>query len=366
MTRRRTWTNEELLAESRKYSGLGRGAFSKGSASAYTLSCRRGLISSMPWLGEKCHRWTDSELLALSREYAGKTVREFKEGNHRAFRVSENRGLLPRMTWLVKERRHRSDSEVLEESRKYTGQGRGAFRKGSPGVYDVARKRGLLSVMTWLGGRPKVTDRIYFVYKYTFPDGMTYVGLTMQLHVRRVQHTEPGSPVFEYARLTGFRVPSMEIIGSGMTQGEAVTEEGRVVQLYASSNKSLNKGRTGEGSGSVGAAVKKWTRSRIVAVSRRFGRVTDFQKRFPGAYNAARRYKIIHELFPKRIKWTDEYLVSCASQCLSRSDFKMKHGRAYDVARINGLLPKLFPTTLRRNGLKNLQSQVPFAVGAVK
>ena len=87
MTRRRTWTDEELLTESRKYSGLGRGAFSKGSASAYALSCRRGLISSMPWLGERCHKWTDSELLALSREYTGKTVREFKEVNHRAFRA---------------------------------------------------------------------------------------------------------------------------------------------------------------------------------------------------------------------------------------------------------------------------------------
>jgi predicted GIY-YIG superfamily endonuclease len=90
-----------------------------------------------------------------------------------------------------------------------------------------------------------------------------------------------------------------------------------------------------------------WTRAKILNSARACANRTEFQKKFPGAYDAAIRLRLqskIQRMLPRRLPepfWTDERLISEARKYSTRMDFKTRAPSAYVIAGRKGMRDKV-------------------------
>jgi predicted GIY-YIG superfamily endonuclease len=90
-----------------------------------------------------------------------------------------------------------------------------------------------------------------------------------------------------------------------------------------------------------------WTRAKILKSAQACGDRTEFQRKFPGAYDAAMRLQLlpeIHRMIPRRHPkpfWTDNRLISEAKKYATRIDFKSHAPSAYVIAGRKGIRDKL-------------------------
>lgn len=90
-----------------------------------------------------------------------------------------------------------------------------------------------------------------------------------------------------------------------------------------------------------------WTRAKIIMSARACGDRTEFQRKFPGAYDAAMRLRLlpeIHRMIPRRRRepfWTEDRLISEAKKYSTRMDFKRHAPSAYVIAGRKGIRDKL-------------------------
>lgn len=311
------WSRETVFAESRKYTGLGRHRFFKGCRSAYNRAWTSGWLDEMVWLeppapsGRRRYPPLSRELVILeSKKYIGRGRWAFSKGSPRHYTYAYNHGMLAFMGWLGGDPRrfisHKSRGkwtyeDIVKESKKFAGLGRNAFKNGCRGAYMAARRLGILGDLTWLGRRSNpVLDRIYVVYKYVFPDDSTYVGITIDLPRRHSQHQRGvgGSAVFSRAKELGMsRIPCATVVAEGISQKEALLlEDGIVSDLHKGSKVCLNRGKTGECSGSVGGSITKWTKKRVFDTAVGVLGAREFRDKFPGAFDAAYRHGWLPEL----------------------------------------------------------------------
>ena len=233
----------------------------------------------------------------------------------------------------VKRRRRRwTDEELLEISKAYSGLGRSGFASGDPSAYNVSLKRGLLERMTWLGQRINpFRDPCYSLYKYSFPDGAVYVGITMRPDQRKWQHaTQEDSAVFRHSKLTGAS-PVLTIVKSGLTREDARAEEGNLIDLLTrDGNVSvLNRAPAGAFSSATGSVIHKWTKMAIVEVAKMCRSRREMSLRYASAYQAAYRHGWLDDIpLPRfksgwdtglkttnKSKWTLEDICSLAKTC---------------------------------------------------
>ena len=84
-------------------------------------------------------------------------------------------------------------------------------------------------------------EKIYKVYKYTFPDGKVYIGTTKNtLQERKDCGYQHNKKLTDAIRKVGWQNVRKDIIASGLDQSEAFEEEKRQIALYDSRNE--NKG----------------------------------------------------------------------------------------------------------------------------
>ena len=90
-----------------------------------------------------------------------------------------------------------------------------------------------------------------------------------------------------------------------------------------------------------------WTRDRILEKASGCPDRTAFQRRYPGAYDAAMRMRMlpeIHKMIPRRYKkalWTEERLEKEAQKYSRRGEFKKKSPSAYVMAGRKGIREKI-------------------------
>jgi len=93
-----------------------------------------------------------------------------------------------------------------------------------------------------------------------------------------------------------------------------------------------------------------WTLQKITEAASKCKNRRELQTKFIGAYKAAARLDILHELYPDyaQIQWTDEMLKAEASKYKSRGAFAANSSSAYVIARKRGLLDIICPPKISR------------------
>ena len=305
------WTDDQIILESKKFSGKSKLEFRNGNPKAYRAAIRRNLLEKMTWLSGR-RTWTDDDVIEESKKYAGKGRSSFKRGSPAAWDVAYRRGLVNKMTWLGENNHHYwSWEELVEASKPYAGKGRKAFACGCPKAYRFALREGLLDKLTWLGEKSSpYTDPMWSVYVYKFP-AACYVGLTIDTSIRDLEHRtnhHGGSSVFKYHEKTCIPIPRMTVIANGLTKEQARVMEDSVRKSYERipGMTVLNIARTGKDSGSTGSVSRLWTRPRIEEVAKRCKCRSELKKKYHSAYTRARKLGMLEALFPQKARRTKE------------------------------------------------------------
>lgn len=93
---------------------------------------------------------------------------------------------------------------------------------------------------------------------------------------------------------------------------------------------------------------KKWTKERVVEISRKFTLLKDFRAKEETAYYYARKFDCLKEMTWLRnskkgteVIWTKENIIEAAKECVYVQEFQSKYPVAYKRARKLGLIEKL-------------------------
>jgi predicted GIY-YIG superfamily endonuclease len=103
----------------------------------------------------------------------------------------------------------------------------------------------------------------------------------------------------------------------------------------------------GIGKVNKGSFTKKWTKEDVLLLAQKCKTRSEFQKRFPGAKEAARRYGYLdlcqkHMPPDKRQFWTKESALAAARKCDSQKEFYQKYKGAYAYALKNGCIEECY------------------------
>jgi hypothetical protein len=124
------------------------------------------------------------------------------------------------------------------------------------------------------------------VYSFEFPDKTAYVGLTLNIDKRKIQHIHKtsNSPVAKYRNLTG-QEPIFKIISNGYVESsEAQNIENCTINDYKLRGwKVLNKAKAG----GLGCVRIIWTKEKVLSILPQYNSYLDFKKYNSGAYQSS-------------------------------------------------------------------------------
>lgn len=314
--------------------------------------------------------WNKENVIEESKKYTSKS--EFGKKKSGAYHFALKNDLLKEMIWLKRPKRYDiikwNYETVIYESKKYTS--RSEFAKKCDGAYKYALKNDLLDNMTWLKSKELFGEngqKIDNVYAYEFNKfKVVYVGRTIDTERRDRQHRKhlsdnnkgiKKSPVYNFAEKNGIEIPKMKILDTNITILEGQKLEKQWLDRYLDKGwKILNKGKCGEGCGSLGALNtinRKWNSKNVIEESKKYESKVQFKKNSNGAYGYARRHNLLKEMIWLKKpdiwnkKWKDDNSVIEESKKYgSKSEFKKKSCSAYDYARQHNLLKEM--TWLKR------------------
>ena len=235
------------------------------------------------------------------------------------------------------------------------------FKKKYPGAYKSAIKNKWIDDFNWLNSSSYIEDplnKIHFVYVYEFKEAI-YVGRTNNTTRRdrdhRKEHLHKNkiekSIVLKYSELVNEPIPKIRILESNLTLQESRKQEDYWVKWYKiNTNKLiLNKGVTGEFSGSVGSLSKIWTKERILEEAKKYDSIKDFSMNNGSAYNASRKYpNLLNMVFSDKDK----------RKSLKKSVYKISKD-GYIIQRFNSIAEASKATSINKNNIalcaKNLR-----------
>lgn len=295
--------------------------------------------------------WDEKSVVEESKKYTTKT--EFHKIRSGAYLYARKHNLLSKMVWLKQPKWN--NKTVITESQKYSS--RGEFSKCSNGAYHYAREHNLLDEMTWL--KPKNlfgnnAQKIDSVYAYEFLTyGVAYIGRSIDVERRDRQHrNREKDTVNKFAKEYGIDIPKMRILEENITILDGQKLEKEWLEKYVKDGwKILNKGKCGEGCGSLGilnTINRKWNKTNVIEESKKYISKSEFKKKSNGAYNYARRHKLLSELIWLKKpniwnkKWEDnESVIDESKKYKTKSELKKKSSGAYNYARKHNLLDKM-------------------------
>ena len=303
------------------------------------------------WNYEKCYQ----EALKY------KTKKELEKSCGSAYNVARRNKWLDDYTWMVDgnilavlKRTKWNKENCYAEALKYKT--RTDFFKGCQTAYNASLKHGWLDDYTWfVDGKIKtLTDKNDSVYRYYWEEtNAIYIGRTLMYRQndRHNEHQADTDTVFKYAKENGLEIPQMEIIEENITPIEGLEREDYWVNYYKEKGYNvLNKGKTGIGSGSLGAINSgKWNKKTVFEEAKKYKTRSEFQKGCIGAYVVARKNKWLSEMdwFGEVIKprgyWDKETCYVEARKYKTKTDFFKGCQSAYEVARKNKWLDIFFP-----------------------
>ena len=146
--------------------------------------------------------------------------------------------------------------------------------------------------MPWLEPKENpFTNRINYIYLYLFEGQKTfYVGETFHGSQRHNEHLIRG-PVFEFARKNNIKVPAPIILEDNLDRINDVREREDYWKLHYISlgYNTLNRGKTGKFSGSLGGVPIKWTRKKCYELALQCSCASEMCQKSHSAYTIVYR-----------------------------------------------------------------------------
>ena len=384
------WTDKKIKQEISKYSSLA--DLRNSEPGLYGALLRKGeeeFNELTKGLDKKRGKYSDEELENIAKQYT--SASEFQKGNQGALAVARERGkdFFERITkhFVKKVREPYTFDEIKKIASKY--EHIGEFQKGDSSAYTVARNRGWIGDVTkhmtpllihWTYEMVKELaknfetkkdfrekyDNAYnwmlknltedqfkdvfshiknignlhkrLIYVFEFPDNSVYVGLTFNPEKRKGQHYKAlNSAVRKYIELSGLE-PIFKEVTDYMSQEDAVKAEELVEKRYKDEGwKILNVSKTG----ALGSVIVKWNLDTVKDEALKYKTRTEFSKKSPSAYGAAKKngwYDEVtnHMSKSKTQKRNFDDIKNVALKYKSPEEFREKDYGAYQAARKNG------------------------------
>lgn len=388
---RRYWDRQSCTEEALKYDT--KTAFNKGCVGAYTHALKHGFLdeicSHMEVKWKK--KWTDKEV-CHKEALKYKTRTEFQDNSNGAYTYAMRHGFLDEICShmdTIYEVKWNSKDACAKEALKY--QRRVDFQRGSNSAYTYAMRHGYLDDickhMTYYGelSEEKEKARTDYVrknivitedewkelekhlenascaktssnriqkhrciYACEFEDNHVYVGLANNLRQRIKQHLRSSkSPIFRHVAETELS-PTFKIIRGFEPEKIAQKNEGEVEKMYKENGWILlNRAKTG----ALGGDYLYWNLDRCLEVARFATSMSDFCKRFSGAYASCSRngwLPKLREIIPQNVRpqrkkreWSMDSLKQEAQKYNNRTDFMAHSYSAYKYAKEHELLDEV-------------------------
>lgn len=241
----------------------------------------------------------------------------------------------------------------IEEAKKYKN--KFSFQKGSWGAYNAVRRNGWVNIIDELYDKTIIYknyhDKIHTIYVYKFEELHTcYVGRTNNLKRRHRQHSTvvkhkngkiSFDNVYGFCQENNVQLPNPIILEENLNARESQIQEDFWVKKYKSEGWGvLNKAKTGENVGSLGASFK-WDYENCKKESGKYSSKNEFKINNQSAYNSSVRNKWIDEFFTDKCKpngyWNNlDHCIEEAKNFKNVKEFSIKGGGAYNIARKNG------------------------------
>lgn len=260
---------------------------------------------------------------------------------------NEYKDVMPPNHWKVKE-------NVLKEASKYKT--KMEFRNGSGGAFNAAMRYGWMEEICKNFVKPQtkymdVTKKIHCVYVYEMTEQQAcYVGRTIDLRNRDLSHRRgrkhhDGSitydALYEFCMSNGIDMPMPIVKESDLNGKDSLIREDFWVKEYSKNGWNvLNKAKTGELSGSLGA-VKKWTYEACKEFCKDYGYRGEVEKANYSCYFTCLKNGWFDEfgIKEKYNTWeSKDKVIEVARTCKNISDFAHNFYGGYLTAKKNGWL----------------------------
>lgn len=151
-------------------------------------------------------------------------------------------------------------------------------------------------------------ERIHLVYVYEINETHSvYIGRTTDLkrrhssHLRgsfRTHHRFYKDSIYEHCNLNNVEMPEPIVLENNLTAIESRAKENDWISKYKESGWNIiNRARTGENSGSLGATMRKWNYDSCKDAASKCVSKIDFKTKFSTAYRVSVQNKWINEFF---------------------------------------------------------------------
>lgn len=284
--------------------------------------------------------WTIERSIEEAKKYQHRS--DFKKGSNRAYFVLSKSGLLEQAcSHMAKKDTIKiwtKDACIWAAKQCKT---KSEFNKRFCGAHAIAKQRGwmneLLQYFTPVGSKYKRC-----IYACEFPDNHVYVGLTYNIDKRIKQHIKnKDSSINQYIQLTGLP-PTFKQITEYINYIDASIKEGEILNEYKDNGWIiLNRTKTGGLGGKDSDIVRKWTYEKCWDAVKECNSYKDFDEKYSGAkcyavhhgfINEIRKYFNVDDSRGYK-KWTYEKCIDKINECNSITDYQEKYPGAYEYLR---------------------------------
>lgn len=249
-----------------------------------------------------------------------------------------------------------TNEKLQEEANKY--QTRQQFRENNFTAYQLSCDKKLIDkffknkINEGYSDKCKWQDNKYVIYVYELIEfNKAYIGLTNNINRRDKEHLFSEKELLSsFCKEKNISYPNYLILDENLKSNEAKEKESYWINYYKSNNWELfNSAKPG----SLGGMSLRWTKKTLQIEVSKYKTRSEFNKNNASAYNAALKKNLIDILFENHPNkgfsekqkisgyWTKERLQEEANKNKTRTSFRKNLG-AYNAARNFNILNDLF------------------------
>lgn len=281
-------------------------------------------------------QWNHDKVKEEALKYNTRSI--FQRKMMGAYEYAVRHGILEEVCSHMEVKKNKWTKELIKEvALKYNT--RREFQIGNRGAYQFARKHNLLdevcSHMIFPGNTLKRC-----IYVCEFPDNHCYIGLTYNMQVRENRRVSNENDIVTIHKdKTGLEY-TYKMLTDGYVDAErAMVLEGEFLEEYRNNGWfTLNRCKTG----GLGSITNKWDYDSVKQEALLYKTRSAFKKGSKGAYDYARKHKIINEVCShmeiKKHKWTYDMVKEEALKYNTRTEFYKGSRNACEYARKNNIM----------------------------
>lgn len=293
--------------------------------------------------------WTKERIIADAKKYH--SPEEWNKHSPSARSIASRMGVYleatAHMTRIAKPG-FWTDERILEAAKKY--QSRTRFQNACPTAYRKAWERGILDSVCAHMSPQETSDKLEInriLYKLSFSDNSVYVGITINLMSRLAAHLKTASgTVSDRSTSLGGEVPKQEIVAQNLSARQAQAAEKILIdELTSRGFVVLNRAAAG----SLGAR-SRYVDEELFAIAKMYQTRSDFFKKEPGAYDAARCRGLLDQVcdhMRKPKQWTLATAAAVGKKYRNRNEWAHKDASSYNFVERAGKLDEVMPKKVK-------------------